>query len=227
MRSIFISVILLSTAAYPLCAQAQVNAQPSNSVIDAYSKGVQARQAQERIDNENKQKADALAQQQKQFELELAQRQREFELKQQGQKPTTATDTGKNSSYPYINLAEVTALGASSTDVGKTSSYYLSANALMKDCSAGIALEEHRLIGDDKTIAIGTADASRCSGYVSAVVDLNEVGGGTLFCAPKQSSMDQLTRIFVKYVADNPGELHLSPISMLTAALGKAFPCKK
>lgn len=71
-----------------------------------------------------------------------------------------------------------------------------------------------------------------CTGYVIGILDGMQLVFGvrpesTLFCPPKSGmSSDQQIRIVIKYLEDNPKELHTSARMSVLLAYDKAFPCK-
>jgi hypothetical protein len=74
--------------------------------------------------------------------------------------------------------------------------------------------------------------SGRCVGYISGVVDLNELayqdrhtGGKPRFCPPDRLGNEQVVRIVHKHLKDNPSLLHFSAVSQVLLALTRAFPC--
>ena len=75
-----------------------------------------------------------------------------------------------------------------------------------------------------------------CLGYIDGLVDMNDIyksnvlkgSSPALICLPKDKrvTVGDLARIVVKYLEDNPTQLHESAAALATVALGKAFPCK-
>ncbi len=75
-----------------------------------------------------------------------------------------------------------------------------------------------------------------CLGYIDGLVDMNDIfksnvlksSSQALICLPKEKrvTVGELARIVVKYLEDNPTQLHESAAALATVALGKAFPCK-
>jgi hypothetical protein len=91
--------------------------------------------------------------------------------------------------------------------------------------------------GATEKINAGTANvlesgwALHCQGYISGFIDGMNVQAtishsDTVFCAVSGVTLAQATRVFEKYLKDNPQETH-KPISvLLTASLKAGFPCK-
>jgi hypothetical protein len=75
-----------------------------------------------------------------------------------------------------------------------------------------------------------------CLGYLDGLVDMNDIFKSNvlknpsqgLICLPKDKrvTVGELAKIVVKYLEDNPTQLHESAGALATVALGKAFPCK-
>lgn len=82
-------------------------------------------------------------------------------------------------------------------------------NGLKADCTKGTA--------------VGT---SYCMGYIVGVADSNSY----LICAPGGSrgvTVGQFVDIAMKYLNDNPAELHKDADVLVLNALQQAFPCPK
>ena len=81
-------------------------------------------------------------------------------------------------------------------------------------------------------------NAAYCVGYLHAISDNTAVevelfkgqGNGqvvsNLFCLPKGPTYEQLVRIVVKWMNDNPGKLHERAWWVVDSALREAFPCR-
>ena len=73
-----------------------------------------------------------------------------------------------------------------------------------------------------------------CMGFLDGVVDMNTLysqillgGKDGAFCLPEQEiPNDQLSRIVVKFLEDNPKILHQSARILAVMAFHDAFPCK-
>lgn len=72
-----------------------------------------------------------------------------------------------------------------------------------------------------------------CAGYVDGFIDSYRVsttyyGRPDAFCLPATGlSIDQATRVVVRYLEDHPNELHESARSSVFLALRTAFACKR
>ena len=67
-------------------------------------------------------------------------------------------------------------------------------------------------------------------GYVSAVYDSHEVFVqneliSNFYCAPIGVQRAQLGAVVLKYLNDNPAELHMSAAALVINAFGEAWPC--
>ena len=77
------------------------------------------------------------------------------------------------------------------------------------------------------------ATAQRCLGFVDgfmSAVAVAQVSNpkAVSFCQPKKGiSIDQARRIFLKYIAAHPEDLHWTAQAILTVALTEVFPCKR
>jgi hypothetical protein len=79
-------------------------------------------------------------------------------------------------------------------------------------------------------------NSMHCLGYIDGLVAMNDIYKSTvlkgssqgLICLPKEKpqTVGQLARIVVKYLEDNPKQLHEPAASLATVALSKSFPCK-
>lgn len=79
----------------------------------------------------------------------------------------------------------------------------------------------------DRSVRVGY-----CIGFITGMVGTanmyNEFSEGRkMFCVPKNATWKQTAKIIIKYLEDNPAELHSSDVFVTTVALKKAFPCRK
>jgi len=63
-----------------------------------------------------------------------------------------------------------------------------------------------------------------CHGYVAGIID---AGSGILFCVPSNATLGQTTDMVIKYINENPAQLHNSADRIVVSAIAKDFPCKK
>ena len=78
--------------------------------------------------------------------------------------------------------------------------------------------------------AIGSFEAGYCLGQMRGITAFNMVyqikdRGNALFCAPTDMSMGQAARIVVKYLRDNPSELHRPDSLVAIEAFINEYPC--
>lgn len=84
-----------------------------------------------------------------------------------------------------------------------------------------------------ETIAspVDAMNAGQCAGFVNGIHDAVKVTESivgresALFCAPTLQT-EQVVRLSVKYLTDNPDVLHQPARVGVIVALRKAFPCK-
>jgi hypothetical protein len=77
-----------------------------------------------------------------------------------------------------------------------------------------------------------TKEGFECWGYMEAIQDMvvmvDRTGKRLLgVCAPEESTLVQLIRIYVNYGRKNATELHNESVVVVLKALGDAFPCPK
>lgn len=90
----------------------------------------------------------------------------------------------------------------------------------------------HRCDGPFSNDAEKLAYTSFCTGYIQGlqqmqqvVIDLRNVQ--PLYCEPTQSgNYEQLERVVVKWLKNNPEQLHRDARVLVTRALMDAFPCR-
>lgn len=105
------------------------------------------------------------------------------------------------------------AVALASTKVSAEESPY-SGNAIYKDCKA-VATS---FVGDSDTFARGV-----CVGIVN---ELFYSSNGSDFCAPENIGVFQGVRVVVKYMDDNPQELHKKLPELVMRSFALAWPCK-
>ncbi|MGA2371665.1 MAG: Rap1a/Tai family immunity protein [Candidatus Korobacteraceae bacterium] len=81
-------------------------------------------------------------------------------------------------------------------------------------------------------------EGSFCVGYIRGVVDAmstwkqldaeqkSHTGQPEHPCIPDESSPEQIAKIVIKYLEDNPDKLHWQANVLIFASMRKAFPCK-
>jgi len=92
-------------------------------------------------------------------------------------------------------------------------------NDLLEECEA--------YLSDTGSAAKGNI----CIGYIMGVVDTHAVvviwdGSEKRFCLPRSIQSSQLVRVAIKYLKENPQDLHLAATGLVIVALDFAFPCE-
>jgi len=68
-----------------------------------------------------------------------------------------------------------------------------------------------------------------CMGYTRGVIEADQIWhqmiGPQTFCLPDGANPDQFVRVAVKYLEDNPAQLHYNAAFSIHLALREAFPC--
>ena len=68
-----------------------------------------------------------------------------------------------------------------------------------------------------------------CAGYLRGVIDTTRIWhqgtGIQTFCLPEAEEFDQLIRVTIKYLEDNPAQLPYNAAGPLQMAFIEAFPC--
>ena len=70
----------------------------------------------------------------------------------------------------------------------------------------------------------GSYNRGICHGYVASTIDMGE---DLLFCPPSKVTLGQMTDVVIKYMNENPAQLHKSADSIVVSAISKDFPCGK
>jgi len=109
-------------------------------------------------------------------------------------------------------------------------------NELLEDCSYALELDKENQSSEN------FLKGGYCLGYINGVASTHEMLAALLkynkekktyspilWCLPRNPSIPvgQVARIFVKYLKENPAELHRDGSVLLSAALINAFPCKE
>jgi len=92
-------------------------------------------------------------------------------------------------------------------------------NQLLEHCSAYQKARDNPPITTKEQVSAGF-----CLGYMSAIADSN--ASEQHFCAHPNATIEQLARVVLKWLRDNPEKLHLNAGVVSYTALHAAFPCK-
>ncbi len=135
---------------------------------------------------------------------------------------STSISTTDRSRAIFISVAILCGIGASPAyaQVADGSRFLGACGAAMKQAD-GIQISDTEL-----------AESIWCIGYVSGFMDSLSISakvnpGRQPACLPAQGiTNDQAIRIFVKYLRENPGQLHESGRMSFMVSLAKVFPCR-
>lgn len=99
-------------------------------------------------------------------------------------------------------------------------------NAVQKDCGAVVSQHDGASIETTELL-----EGLFCVGYVAGLKDAfrmtpDLLGAKPLYCPPEAGvKNDQLVRIVLTFLRDNPNALHESARGSVLVALSRAFPC--
>jgi len=71
------------------------------------------------------------------------------------------------------------------------------------------------------------------AGYVTGLIDgvtslaAGKMLTGSFFCVPSAATVQQVSDVVKKYLAEHPERRHYTASSVIFVALGEAFPCKE
>jgi len=100
-------------------------------------------------------------------------------------------------------------------------------NELLEDCIANEKSVEER-----ENFKGSFYSAGICFGTVNgimetvAIMSLTSTSIGIKACIPAEVTTGQAVRVTIKFLRDNPSELHESGVILTMLALAKAYPCK-
>ncbi len=107
-------------------------------------------------------------------------------------------------------------------------------NAITGDDLLGFCTQALRF--EDKLGGGDSIEAGMCIGYISGVahtgavyheiINKDDAQWKPIFCIPSRVQGGQLIRIVVKYLKDNPSQLHDDGTLSTMTAYKEAFPCK-
>jgi hypothetical protein len=102
--------------------------------------------------------------------------------------------------------------------------YGPSGSTLLRQCQAAA-----KVAGGGRYTTQESIDGAFCRGYVAGAVDQMvglSVQTSTMYCIPSNSDNDQLLRVVLKYLNDNPATLNYPAGAAVAKAVIAAFPCK-
>ncbi len=104
-------------------------------------------------------------------------------------------------------------------------------NAQLQRCKSHLRAIEDRPLRTDGLVDIPNAEGGVCVGYTMGVIDTHKQLYVDLnvqtFCIPEAVHTNQLIRVTVKYLENNPNRLHYLAASLVKEAFEEAFPCSE
>lgn len=92
--------------------------------------------------------------------------------------------------------------------------YYVSANKLLSLCESDAVVDQNVCVG----YILGIADAAQS---LDSEINIRR------YCLPKNVTSSQLEKVAIKYVNDNPQQLHKPASYYVLVSFRKAFPCEE
>ncbi|WP_156897031.1 Rap1a/Tai family immunity protein [Ferrimonas kyonanensis] len=100
-------------------------------------------------------------------------------------------------------------------------------NSLLSGCKSTIAMFNGKLgnstTGVSEGLCLGTINGMR---YMNELYSTRLKQHETFFCVPSQVTAGQLVRVVVKYLEENPSQLHIHEGFLISTALATSYPCK-
>jgi len=90
---------------------------------------------------------------------------------------------------------------------------------ILNYCQEYINFEDTGVDREDDRLGIGF-----CLGFAQGITSL-EACSNPYFCLPEGVNTSQGIRVFVKFLKDNPDQLHLEASLLAAVAFAQAFPC--
>lgn len=105
-------------------------------------------------------------------------------------------------------------------------------NDLLRQCG-DIGRFDNRIgtVASPTEIITTAKNVGMCSGFIAGVLDTTE-GYASIkaihkpYCLPPQVKFEQLVKVVMKNLQDNPANLHEPGEILVKAAMANAFPCK-
>ena len=92
--------------------------------------------------------------------------------------------------------------------------YYVSANKLLSLCESDAVVDQNVCVG----YILGVADAAQS---LDSEINIRR------YCLPKNVTSSQLEKVAIKYVNDNPQQLHKPASYYVLVSFRKTFPCEE
>ena len=96
-------------------------------------------------------------------------------------------------------------------------------NSLLKVCRDALA----EISSDSPLSHVVEFHAAWCIALLEGVIDTVREIKAPLWCIPTNATPMQWIRVVVKYLDDNPAQLHRKRVPLIMMALHQAFPCSK
>ena len=111
-----------------------------------------------------------------------------------------------------------------------TSGLALTGNGYLTMCNTYLQLGGESGMGSEVDYR-KAIDSAMCMGYHRGVIEARgiweTVSKFKTICLPDGVTDDQTIRVVVKYLNENPANLHTTAAALVMVALKEAFPCKK
>jgi hypothetical protein len=133
-------------------------------------------------------------------------------------------------SFLLIAVVALTAINSASQTSKESSAepmifvYGPSGSTLLRQCQAAEKITDAGNYTTQQAI-----DGTFCRGYVAGAVDQMvalSLQTTTLYCIPSNADNDQILRVVLKYLKDNPATLNYPAAALISKAIIAAFPCK-
>jgi hypothetical protein len=98
-----------------------------------------------------------------------------------------------------------------------------SGTELLQKCDAYISYMGNKKITDNNF----AHDMGICAGYIDGAVYTHNVtrSGSPIWCLPNNVNSDQIIRVVVNHLRENPDELNKNPGVLMLVAMVNAYPC--
>ncbi len=104
-------------------------------------------------------------------------------------------------------------------------------NSILQHCKSHLQAIEDLPIRPDGLVDVPNTSSGLCVGYTAGVLDTHAQWEQDLnvktVCKPEAVRTNQLIRVTVKYLENNPDRLHYFAASLVKEAFEEAFPCSE
>jgi hypothetical protein len=107
--------------------------------------------------------------------------------------------------------------------------FILSMSVSVEAITGNKLIEYCESYGVEKKTPTGFQKSAWCTGYILGVVSgMIYLDFKNQFCIPsKNVTNEQITKVVIKYLKENPQRLHEIYTSLIFTAISEAFPCKQ